>query len=99
MEDLTPHEIEHLSTLSRIYLSQDEQKDFAQQLPDIVVFIEALRQIKTKISDKVETCSVLSLRSDTPVDRGLTIKQLKRLSPRFSGRLVEVPMVFGEERE
>jgi len=41
-------EVEHIADLARIELSQDEKKEFADQLSDVLGYIEQLKEVNTE---------------------------------------------------
>lgn len=95
MSGLSASEIDHLAELARLSLSPAEKERFCQELPKIADFVEAIA--KADIGNLQAKTSVpqAELREDTP-KLGLSVEQIKALSPEFSNGHNLVPPVFGE---
>jgi aspartyl-tRNA(Asn)/glutamyl-tRNA(Gln) amidotransferase subunit C len=97
MSALTPEEISHLAKLARISLSDEEQKQYSNQLPEILNFVDQLEIADTRGYGDLESgASIESLRDDKVDSDSLTLEQLQNLAPYWQNDQVEVPPVFGE---
>lgn len=99
MSELSRKEIDHLAKLSRLTLSSEEKEKFAQQLPDMVGFVDQLRKIPTStknIETKMAALPLAEMRSDEESSEKLSLEQLQKLAPEWRDDQVEVPAVFGE---
>jgi aspartyl-tRNA(Asn)/glutamyl-tRNA(Gln) amidotransferase subunit C len=95
MSELTAKEIDHLSSLARVYLDPDEKASFAEQLPKIVGFVDQLRQLGDDGGTKEETgLGLETLREDKPSGTSLDLATIERLAPVFEHHQVVVPRVL-----
>ena len=96
MTDLKPEEVEHLAMLSRLSLSDNEKKEFSEQLPQILDFVDQLQKADSISNSEPGTTSQDNLREDVEMSDSLSLKQLEKLAPNWQNDQVEVPPVFGE---
>jgi len=96
MSALTPEEISHLAKLARISLSDAEQKQYSEQLPEILDFVDQLQKAKAQESHDIPAVSQEGLREDEVGSDSLSLEQLEKLAPYWQDNQVEVPPVFGE---
>ena len=98
MSELAPEEIDHLAKLARITLSPEEKAQFAEQLPEIIGFIDALTTVtKTgSVESAIIPTPQAELRADEVSGERLSIEQLAKLAPAWRDDQVSVPAVFGE---
>lgn len=98
MSQLSSSEIDHLAQLARISLTSEEKERFSRELPRIAEFVETLQNAQiADTSTPVSSKTISELRSDEYANNGLTLDQLKALSPEFSNDYNAVPPVFGEQ--
>ncbi|QQG49910.1 MAG: Asp-tRNA(Asn)/Glu-tRNA(Gln) amidotransferase subunit GatC [Candidatus Berkelbacteria bacterium] len=95
MSELNRVEIDHLSSLARVYLNEQEAKEFAAQLPKIVDFVDQLSQANVEDVSSGLSLPLEKLRQDTPSSDELSLEQIKRLAPEFDRNQIIVPPVLG----
>lgn len=92
---LSIEEVRHIARLARLDLSEEEIQRYSQQLSDILVYADRLRQIDT--GDIPPTASVLPprsiLREDIPA-AGLTLTDLMKNSPDVEEEQFRVPPIL-----
>jgi aspartyl-tRNA(Asn)/glutamyl-tRNA(Gln) amidotransferase subunit C len=93
---MKPEEISHLAKLARLSLSNEEQEQFATELPKILSFVDELQGAKAPISQDIPAVSLDGLRDDELSSDSLSLEQLEKLAPYWQNDQVEVPPVFGE---
>lgn len=98
---LTTVEIEHLANLAKLELSEQEKERYAKELSGILEFVGQLQELDT--TGVEPTAHVTGLmggeRSDVVKEcNPKTRARLLHAVPRKAGDLVEVPAVFGENR-
>ena len=99
MTDLKPEEVEHLASLSRLSLSESEKKEFSEQLPQILDFVDQLKE-----ADKLNSATPIKfkqeqLREDIEDSDSLSLDQLEKLAPKWQDNQVLVPPVFGDNND
>lgn len=97
MTDLSSVDLDHLAALARLSLTEDEKRQFATELPQIIAFVDQLQQVS--VPEETPTKRVVDLgdlRADEQAE-GLTAQQLAALAdPAWRDGQVVVPAVFGE---
>jgi aspartyl-tRNA(Asn)/glutamyl-tRNA(Gln) amidotransferase subunit C len=96
MPTLKPAEISHLAALARLSLTEEESKQFAKQLPQILDFVDQLKKAKVSGELKTEAVAQDQLREDVVGSDSLSLDRLKKLAPKWQDGQVVVPAVFGE---
>lgn len=99
MSDINRSEIDHLSSLARVYLSPEEAEEFSGQLPEIVDFVDQLSQVSAEEVSDVPALPVDKLRPDKPSSDSLTLEQVEKLAPEFSQEQVVVPPVLSDSQD
>lgn len=99
MPKLKPEEIDHLASLARLSLTEEESKQFAKQLPQILDFVDQLKKAKVSGELKTEAVPQGQLRDDVVGSDSLSVEQLKKLAPKWQDGQVVVPAVFGESED
>jgi aspartyl/glutamyl-tRNA(Asn/Gln) amidotransferase C subunit len=95
MSGLTSEEIDHLSSLARIHLDEQDKKELNEQLPRIVGFVDQLRTLNQEQGGQVKPALELdSLRPDEPSHEPLGLEQLQALAPEFQNDQVVVPPIL-----
>jgi aspartyl-tRNA(Asn)/glutamyl-tRNA(Gln) amidotransferase subunit C len=91
-------EVEHLASLVRIGLSNDEIETLRGQLSQILVQFEVLRELDTAgiIPTGHAGNLAMVMRDDLPAD-GLTAAEVVSNAPRTEGDLIRVKAVLEEE--
>ena len=97
---LTLAEIEHIASLARLELTEEEKQQFREQLSAILDYAARLQQVDT--SGIPPTASTLSgqapLRADEPRP-GLPINALLANAPDHAARQFRVPPVFARSED
>ena len=97
MAKLTKKEVEHVTKLARLGLSEKEKEKFSQELSAILDFVEKLNEVKT---DKIEpTAQVTGLTSVYRPDKGREktkpeTDNLLDLAPETENRQIKVKAVL-----
>ncbi len=94
---LTKQEIEHLASLAKLDLSEEEKDRYARDLSGIVEFVAALKEVDT--DGVVPTSQVTGLVGQERADVVLpsssaTRERLLAAAPRREGDQISVPPVF-----
>lgn len=92
-------EIEYLLQLARIEISDDEKKEIALQLRDILNFVEKLKEINTENIEPLAggTCLKNIFRKDDKQAEEAdeeTKKNLKKMARKLSNDYFEIPPIF-----
>jgi aspartyl-tRNA(Asn)/glutamyl-tRNA(Gln) amidotransferase subunit C len=88
-------EVEHIASLARLRLSDEEKALYREQLSAILDYMAVLRQVDTSAIEP--TASVLPLRSVTRADEprpSLSPDELLANAPRAEAHLFQVPPVL-----
>jgi aspartyl-tRNA(Asn)/glutamyl-tRNA(Gln) amidotransferase subunit C len=100
MAELDKNMVHYLAKLSRIAVSEQEEKALLQDLAKIVSYIEQLNEVDTK---EVAPCNYVTealtktpLRDDV-VQNTLTREALAELAPSQIGGMIRVPPVMKQE--
>ncbi|MRR30276.1 Asp-tRNA(Asn)/Glu-tRNA(Gln) amidotransferase subunit GatC [bacterium] len=92
---LTLKEVEHISELARLVLTDAEKEQYREQLSAILDYAQRLQEVDT--ANIPPTSSVLplstDLRGDVPLP-GLSLEELMRNAPDQKGGQFKVPPVF-----
>lgn len=92
---LTKEEVEHIATLARLDLTDDQKTLYRQQLSAILDYMAKLRQLDTK--DVPPTSggglSQMPLRADE-IHPGLSTDALLKNAPQSEGDQFKIPPVF-----
>jgi len=97
MSEITLESIEHLSLLSRIALTEEQKKQFAQDMQDIVSYVDLLQEVEV---DGTPLChNVLDTLLHTPQREDIVGETLERSdflnsAPKQVAGLVEVPTIL-----
>lgn len=94
---LTPQDVSHIATLSRLALTPSEAEQYAKELTVIFGFVEQLNEVDT--SGVEETCQVTGLmhvlREDNPLaSSDITKDAIRGSFPASRAGLLLVPGVF-----
>ena len=97
VSDISREEVAHLAMLSRLALSEDELKQFATQIDEIIGAVSAVQQVDT---EGVEPMShphsiATSMREDVLVPT-LTAEQALDQAPAAEDGRFMVPQILGE---
>lgn len=94
---LTIEDIDHIATLARLTLTEEEKSRYAEQLSAVLGYVDMLNEVHT--DDVPETCQVTGLenitREDTVIDCDEETKEkLRNQFPDNVGNLLKVKAVF-----
>lgn len=88
-------DIDHISRLARLKLSEAEKKAFSEQLKKILEFVEKLNELNTENVEPLY--NVLDMqnvfREDTPKE-GLKTEEALKNAPKRKGNFFRVPRVI-----
>lgn len=92
---LTLEEVEHIASLARLRLTDDEKSRFREQLSSILDYMAMLRRIDTSAIEPTATVLPLRtiLRSDV-VTPSLPAGELLALAPEAEAQMFRVPPVL-----
>lgn len=78
MSKISSSQIDHLAHLAKLPLSEEQKKQFAQQLSDVLVYVEQIGNVKTKHVGVTETITGLTnvLRQDDKTRECLDVKEV-----------------------
>ncbi len=97
MADLTPQDVLKLARLSRLQLTEDELKKYADELTAIVKYVEQLSRVNT--DDLKPTTQVTGLknvtRKDEIIDYKESTKELLKNAPATDKNYIKVKRVLG----
>ena len=87
--------IEYVANLARLALTDVEKKKFAQQLGDILHYVEKLKQVDvTGIEPMAHASPVFNVwAADTPVN-GLPVEKALQNAPAHRDNLIAIPKVM-----
>jgi aspartyl-tRNA(Asn)/glutamyl-tRNA(Gln) amidotransferase subunit C len=94
MSKISTEQLEHLSLLSRLKLAKEEQKEFAEQIPAILDWVEQLKEVDVsdvEISAKEDLKNVWRKDSVLPSD---CADKIIANAPEKEGRHIKVKSVF-----
>ena len=90
--------LEHIARLSRLRLTDEEIRFLATQVPQILAFVEKLKDVDTHgvqpTSHPLRIANVF--REDTPLP-SLAIEEFLKKAPRAKGRFFEVPKIIEDK--
>jgi len=99
MAKLSKKDVEHIAKLSKLKLSEAEKEKYADQLSNIIEYVEQLNEVDT---DGVEpTSQVTGLenihREDEVKESTIKHREIAKNAPDFDGESYIVPGVFNTE--
>lgn len=94
---LTPEQVDHIATLSRLSLTDEERTRFAEQLSSILEYVDMLSKVDTAdvepMQHSIALSNVFGADVPAPVDAA-TREALLNLFPEREGDLLKVKAVF-----
>lgn len=98
MSEISRDEVAHLAMLSRLALSEEELKLFAEQIDDIVDAVSAVQKVDTEGVEPMSHPHSIStaMREDIVVPT-LTAEQALDQAPAVEDGRFMVPQILGEE--
>ena len=95
---ISKKDVEHIATLARIKLTDDELKKFETELSGILAFVEKLNEVDTSDVTPMTGGTMLEnqMRADAPIDTALegTSAALLEATPDKKDHWLKVPSVF-----
>lgn len=96
MSKLKIQDVEHIAKLSRLELTAAEKEKFAEQLSDILSYVDQLNEVDT--TNIEPTAQVTGLENvmveDKIEESGVTYKDIEQNAPEVEGGAYKVPGVF-----
>jgi aspartyl-tRNA(Asn)/glutamyl-tRNA(Gln) amidotransferase subunit C len=94
---LTPEQVDHIATLSRLSLTDEERTRFAEQLSSILDYVDLLSKVDTAdvepMQHSIALMNVFGADEPAPTDAA-TRAALLALFPEREGDLLKVKAVF-----
>lgn len=90
----TPKDLDHLTNLAKLELTDKEKKLFLKQLSEILEFVEKLQEVKIK-SSEIKLEKNRNLRTDSVVEQ--TDEERQAILQQFSGKkddLLKTKQIF-----
>lgn len=98
MSEISRDEVAHLAMLSRLALSEEEIKLFAEQIDEIVGAVAAVRQVDTEgVEPMSHPHSIATAMRDDVLVPTLTAEQALDQAPATEDGRFMVPQILGEE--
>lgn len=96
MTKLSLEEVEHIASLSRLELSPDEKTLFADQLSDVLDYVDQLQEVDTNDVVPLNNATGLTniYRDDEVENSEITHDDIAKNAPDFDGQNIVVPGVF-----
>ncbi len=86
--------IDHIATLARIALTDEEKRVFAAQLGDVLAYVETLRQVDVSgVEPTAHAFPVYNVWADDVARPGLPVDAALRNAPASRDHMVAVPKV------
>jgi aspartyl-tRNA(Asn)/glutamyl-tRNA(Gln) amidotransferase subunit C len=96
MSKLEIKDVEHIAKLSRLELTSAEKEKFAEQLSDILSYVDLLNEVDT--ANIEPTAQVTGLENvmveDKIEESGVTYQDIEKNAPEVEGGAYKVPGVF-----
>ncbi|HTM68418.1 MAG TPA: Asp-tRNA(Asn)/Glu-tRNA(Gln) amidotransferase subunit GatC [Candidatus Binatia bacterium] len=94
---LTPEQVDHIATLSRLSLTDEERVRFAEQLSSVLEYVDALAKVDTAgvepMNHSIALMNVFGADEPAPCDAATRAALLDRF-PEREGDLLKVKAVF-----
>lgn len=95
MKEITRKDVEYVSDLARIKLSEEETQDMVRQLTRIIQYIEKLNELDT--SNVEPTAHILPIQNvmrDDAVRPSLPVEEVTDIAPNKSNDMFKVPRII-----
>jgi aspartyl-tRNA(Asn)/glutamyl-tRNA(Gln) amidotransferase subunit C len=95
MKEITRKDVEYVSDLARIKLSEEETQDMVRQLTRIIQYIEKLNELDT--SNVEPTAHILPLQNvmrEDAVKPSLSIEEATDIAPNKNNDMFKVPRII-----
>jgi len=96
MSKLKIEDVEHIAKLSRLGLASAEKEKFAEQLSDILSYVDQLNEVDTKnIEPTAQVTGLENVLADDKIEEyGVIYKDIEQNAPSVEGGAYKVPGVF-----
>jgi aspartyl-tRNA(Asn)/glutamyl-tRNA(Gln) amidotransferase subunit C len=92
---ITPEEIAHVANLARLHMSEEEVKDMARQLDEILTYVDKLNELETEaVTPTAHAISIINAFRDDVVKPSLPRDKALANAPRQNGEAFVVPRVI-----
>lgn len=92
---ISKEEIEHIATLARLKLTEEEIKLFSSQLSSILDYVEQLNKLDTKdIEPASHVISLYNVMREDQQGKSLTVEEALRNSPSHTDKFYRVPKII-----
>ena len=92
---ITPEEIAHVANLARLHMSEEEVKDMARQLDEILTYVDKLNELETEaVTPTAHAISIINAFRDDLVKPSLPRDKALANAPRQNGEAFVVPRVI-----
>lgn len=86
--------IDHVANLARLALTPEEKAKFAQQVGDVIAYIEQLKRVDvTGVEPTAHASPVFNVWADDVVRPGLSVEDALRNAPAQRDHMIVVPKV------
>ncbi|MGD7002361.1 Asp-tRNA(Asn)/Glu-tRNA(Gln) amidotransferase subunit GatC [Corynebacterium halotolerans] len=98
MPEISRDEVAHLAKLSRLALSEEELKEFASQIDDIIGYVSDVQQVDAAGVEPMSHPHAIqtSMREDVE-EKTLTAEQALDQAPAVEDQRFVVPQILGEQ--
>lgn len=98
MPEISRDEVAHLAKLSRLALSEEELKEFAAQIDDIVGYVSDVQQVDVEGVEPMSHPHAIqtSMREDV-LEKTLTAEEALDQAPAVEDQRFVVPQILGEQ--
>ena len=95
MAKLTKQEVEYIANLARLNLTEEEKKQYGEQLSSILDYVEKMNEVDTKDIEPTSQITGLKnvMRKDTISESGIN-EELIGCTPAKLGSQIEVPKIL-----
>ena len=95
MAKLTKQEVEYIANLARLNLTEEEKKQYGEQLSSILDYVEKMNEVDTKDIEPTSQITGLKnvMRKDTISESGIN-EELIGCAPAKLGSQIEVPKIL-----
>lgn len=89
-------EIKHLAELSRLELSENELEMYAKDIPEILGYVDKLKEVSTSDSERVESASVRNVfrEDDSEQESGIHTENILNEAPDTKDGFVKVKKIL-----
>ncbi len=97
MKEITREDVDYVSDLARIELSEEEKTDMVRQLTRIIRYVEKLNELDTKnVEPTAHILPVKNVMREDEVRPSLPVDDAMRIAPVKTKDLFQVPRIIEE---